>query len=194
MTSAVWPRAPVLNIWRWTVDRYERAAMGGLFGPQPHVELINGEVIEMAPMGPMHAEFTRRVSRVFSALSDVAWTVGGQQPVRVADDSQPEPDAWIARGGRGTYLNRHPGLGDLVLAVEVADSSLALDRTTKLALYARAAIAHYWIIDVNAGEILVFGDPDPGAAVYRTAGVVASGGRLEVPEVPLSVVAADILD
>lgn len=96
--------------------------------------------------------------------------------------------------GRGTYLNRHPGLGDLVLAVEGADSSLALDRTTKLALHARAAIAHYWIIDVNAGEILVFGDPDPGAAVYRTAGVVASGGRLEEPEVPLSVVAADILD
>jgi Uma2 family endonuclease len=154
---------------RFTVQEYYRMAEVGLLAPDARVELIEGEVIDMAPQGIHHAEILRRLGRLlFLAAGDRA-TVQTQCPLRLDDFSEPEPDFALLKRRKEGYVTSHPGAADTLLVVEVSHSSLRFDRSRKLQLYARHGIPEYWIIDVTEPRLHVFHSPDKGQYTHSDA-------------------------
>lgn len=159
---------------RWTREEYYRAHALGLFGPEEKLELIRGEIVEKMPQGTPHATAT---SLAFDALYDIARAADAfvrcQMPVSLLGDSDPEPDLAVARGRANDYRERHPGPTDLLLVVEVSDSTLIYDRTDKARLYAEAGIAEYWVLSVTERLLEVRRDPQGGE--YRSLQTVREG-------------------
>ena len=129
---------------RLTVHDYHRMADAGIFGKDDRIELIDGDLVDMAPIGQGHAAVVARLTRaLFMACADRA-IVWPQNPIRLDQSSEPQPDVTVLRHRADFYADgERPGPADVLLLVEVADSSLRYDRTVKLPLYARAGIAEY---------------------------------------------------
>ena len=123
---------------QFTVDEYHRMSEAGVFGEDDRVELIEGDILEMAPIGSRHAACVTRLNRLLSSrlASDVIVRV--QDPILLDDGSEPQPDVVVARFQADFYESKHPGPRDLLLVIEVAESSLGFDRDVKMGLYARA--------------------------------------------------------
>jgi Uma2 family endonuclease len=158
--------ASVYERHRITLDEYHRMAAAGVFGPDSRIELISGELIEMAPIYPPHASSVDRILyQLITRLRERAW-VRCQNPVTLPPDSEPQPDLVLARLDRRSYCDQHPGPDDILLAVEVAESTLELDRDVKIPLYARSGIPEAWLVNLVDDEIAVY--RDPADAWYRT--------------------------
>jgi Uma2 family endonuclease len=144
---------------RLTRRDYYRLGEAGILGEDDRVELLEGQLIDMSPIGPRHAIVTGNlIQRLFAAFAGRAW-VRCQDPVVLNDGSEPQPDvALVQRPWRG-YPQTHPGPDDIFLLIEVADSSLDFDRTVKLELYARAGIREVWIVDLTTDVVLVHRSP-----------------------------------
>lgn len=144
---------------RWTIAEYRHMAETGTLSSDARVELIDGEIIDMAPIGPAHAGIVDQLTQLL--LQAVAGTaiVRVQNPIELSDDSEPEPDLTLLRPRADFYKRRLPGAEDVLLAIEVADSTLVRDRDVKRALYARHGIPEYWIVDIRDEQILTFRDP-----------------------------------
>ena len=168
---------------RFTVQDYYRMAEVGLLAPDARVELIEGEVVDMAPQGIRHAEILRRLGRLlFLAAGDRA-TVQTQCPLRLDDFSEPEPDFALLKRRKEGYLTTHPGAADTLLVVEVSHSSLGFDRSRKLQLYARHGIPEYWIVDVTAPRLHVLHSPNEGQYTHSdSAGRPAAVALRAAPE------------
>ena len=125
--------------------------------------------MEKPVINPPHAAAVRRVNRHLTALLGAEVVIGVQQPITLSD-SEPEPDVVVAIGTEQDYAKRHPGAREVPLVVEVSDSSLPDDQTTKLGLYAAAKIPVYWIVNLVDRQVEVYTDPDPAASppAYRT--------------------------
>jgi len=171
-----------------SVEEYLRMGEGNVFAPDARLELIEGEIIEMAPIGPPHAAavtiLARQVSRAVGDRA-IVWV---QNPVRLGDRSMPQPDVAILKPRPDTYARSHPLPSDVLLVVEVSDTTLRFDVSTKMPLYARAGIVEAWVVDVESGAVQVFRDPD--AAGYDVSFTVAGDERLSVramPEVAIKV-------
>lgn len=135
---------------RLTVYDYHRMADAGIFGEDDRIELIDGDLIDMAPIGSDHAAVVNRLTEAFVLACAGRAIVSIQNPVRIDESSEPQPDVAILRRRDDFYATSgHPGPADILLLVEVADSSLRFDRTVKLPLYARAGIAELWIVDLQ---------------------------------------------
>jgi len=132
----------------------------GVLAPDARVELLEGEIIDMAPIGPPHASRVKRIIRLFSDAIGHAAIVSAQDPIVLGDRSAPQPDIALLRPRDDFYASAHPGPADILLLVEVADSSLAYDRDEKLPVYARFRIPEVWIIDVKGGHLDIHRDPD----------------------------------
>lgn len=146
---------------QFTVEEYHRMAEAGVFGEHDRVELIRGEILMMTPAGPRHSYFVRRVNRVLvRAVGDRA-EISVQDPVQVEARSEPEPDIAVLRPRGREYLTEHPQRGDVLLAVEVADSSLHHDREVKIPLYSEAGIPEAWLLDVENLVVERYTDPRP---------------------------------
>src|SRR5579883_2715553 len=125
----------------WTREEYHRAAELGLFRPDEKLELIEGEIIQKAsPQNAPHTTAIRKVARALEAAFDQEHEVRYQMPLIVADISEPEPDILVLREGIEAYEDRQPATKDVLLIVEVSESTLAFDRRTKSRMYARAGI------------------------------------------------------
>ena len=166
------PPVPVaidLPFRRFTVAEYHKLGELGILGPADRCELIHGLILDKPVTNPPHSKSTRRIIRWLVPLfPQPAWIVGSQDSITLSD-SEPEPDFFAATGPEDKYDKRHPGPKDLVLVVEVSDSSIAFDRNTKLALYAGSKILQYWIIDVKARRIEVYTEPRGGKnPTYRS--------------------------
>jgi Uma2 family endonuclease len=147
---------------RFTIEEYERMGQTGILGEDDRVELLGGEIVQMTPIGPVHAAVVDRLNRVLvQRLGDRA-IVRVQNPVRVDSHSEPQPDLVVARDRSDFYQLGHPTPDDILLAIEVADSSLAVDRAVKVPLYARAGIAEMWLVDLVARTVLVHRGPRDG--------------------------------
>ncbi len=130
------PLAPTRH--RLNVDAYYRMAEAGILTDPHRVELIDGEIIDMAAIGSPHAAITNRLARLFTrAFSDEVALVSVQSPLRLDAYNEPEPDLMLLRPRPDGYRAGHPGAADVLLLIEVSESSLAYDRSTKLTLYAR---------------------------------------------------------
>jgi Uma2 family endonuclease len=160
----------------FTVDEYYRMAKAGVLREDERVELLDGEIIEMSPIGSRHAACVRGLTRQFvRQLGDKA-IVSTQNPVRLSSGSEPEPDIALLRPKDDGYANSHPGPADVLLLIEVADTTLDYDRDTKLLFYAAASIPEVWIWDLNGERVLVYREPHDGQ--YRQTSVVERGGVL----------------
>jgi Uma2 family endonuclease len=131
----------------------------GILGPQDRVELIDGEIIDMSPIGVLHAAIVARLASYFSQRLGPMGIVWCQNPLRLDDISEPEPDIAILRPRADFYMTAHPGAADVLLAIEVADTSLAYDLGTKVPLYARHGIPEVWVIDAATRQTRVFRRP-----------------------------------
>jgi Uma2 family endonuclease len=165
--------------WSWTVETYEQAAGAGVFGDEPRVELLDGEVYQVSPMRPGHAAACRAIYDLISPAIDRArWTLGSQQPVLVDPRSEPEPDLWVAVGPRARYVHRHPVAADLALVVEVSDTSLRVDRAVKVPMYARAGVPEVWIVSLPERVVHAHTRPEPTAGRYGTVRTSAPDATL----------------
>jgi Uma2 family endonuclease len=152
-----------LTLRRWKRTEYERLVGLGIFEGEP-IELIGGQLVVAEPQYPYHASSISAVEYAVRASLPSGWLVRTQSPVSLDDESEPEPDLVVVPGRPADYRHAHPALP--VLAVEVAESSLAFDRLQKGSLYARAGIQDYWIVNLVDRVLEVYRGPvaDPSAA------------------------------
>ena len=162
--------------YRFAVDEFARMGEAGIFTADDRVELIDGTVLEMTPIGPPHAGIVGRLTELFvTRLAGRAY-VSVQNPIRLDRHTEPQPDLVVARRRRSGYTDRHPGADDVFLVVEVADSSLRHDREQKAPRYGRAGIPETWLVDLAAGTVTVYSDPGPDG--YARAQVRRRGDGL----------------
>jgi Uma2 family endonuclease len=167
---------------RFTREEYYRMAEVGILGPRDRVELIRGEIVEMSPIGRRHGAFVDNLTRLLVLrLADRAM-VRVQGAVALADDTEPQPDLAILRRGAVPYKDRDAWAEDALLVIEVAESSLAYDRSTKMRLYAEAGIPEYWVVDCTAETVEVHRGPGPDG--YRDVSLVASATTLALQAFP----------
>jgi Uma2 family endonuclease len=166
---------------RFTVEEYRALPAAGLLPPDARVELLEGVIVDMTPIGPLHSFSVEDFRAVLNGLVPKGWHVRAQQPITLGD-SEPQPDVTVVRGERWDYLNRHPGVNDVGLVVEVADTSLATDRRVKSRIYAAAGIPEYWIVHLVKRQVEVLRHPYPAKgrkpAGYHESIVVSRRGGL----------------
>ncbi len=176
---------------QFTVDEYQRMVETGAFTGL-RVELIEGEIVDMSPIGLRHAFRVARLTTLFMELLGRAIFIWPQNFIRLADRSQPEPDVVLLRPPPERYLDKDPGPDDVLLLIEVADSSVEYDRHVKAPLYARDGIREYWLVNLVEGHVVVYRDPAPDG--YRTAHVARPGDEIRPLAFPeLAVAVAEIL-
>lgn len=169
------------------VAAYYRMVEVGILGPEDRVELIGGEIIDMVPIGSDHACTTGDLVRKLTlALGDAA-LVTGSSPLRIDDYNEPEPDVLVLRWRDDRYRSALPGPADVLLLLEVANTSLAFDRTTKAALYAAAGVADYWIVDLAGRSVEVCREPGPAGFANRARIATGSVAPLAFPDLALDV-------
>jgi len=162
--------APAVHIKRWTRREYDRMAEAGLFGPDERVELLEGEIITVTPQQSPHSACIGLIDGVLRQAFGPSYWIRIQLPLIVDPDSEPEPDLAVVPGSPRDYVHDHPRTA--VLVVEVADSTVAKDRTYKTRIYARAAIREYWIVNLADRCLEVYRDPVAPlgqAALYRSS-------------------------
>ena len=180
---------------RWTRVEYDRLIDVGIFRTGEHLELLGGQLVVSEPQGTLHATAVGLVEDTLRACFGPGWVVRVQMPIALDDESEPEPDVAVVPGTRWDYEAAHPSRPALL--VEVAESSLAADRGTKAALYARAGIADYWILNLVDRVLEVCRDPLTAAAQpsgwrYRDVAVLrpdASIAPLARPDASVEVAA-----
>src|SRR5256885_5882016 len=146
---------------RFTRREYHRMAEVGILGKHDRVELIKGEIVEMSPTGRRHKAFVANLAQLLIMRLSGRAIVWVQTGIVLADDTEPEPDISILRRRAVPYKDREADAEDVFVLIEVADSSLAYDRSTKMRLYAEAGIPEYWVVDCNAEAIEVYRGPGP---------------------------------
>ncbi len=150
-----------LTLWRWKRAEYDRLVELGAFDDEP-VELIGGQLVVAEPKGTYHTSALSMAEYALRAVLPQGWLVRTQAPVSLDDESEPEPDLAVVPGRPSDYRHVHPVRP--VLAIEVAESSLAFDRAHKGSLYARAEIQDYWIVNLIDRVLEVHRDPGPDAS------------------------------
>ena len=164
---------------RFTLEEYHRMGEVGIFHGDDRVELIEGEIVEMSPIGRLHAGTVDRIAHVFSRRLGERAIVRVQNPIvftRLV--SEPQPDVTLLVPRSDFYTSGHPGPADILLVVEVMDSTVAYDRGVKLRLYARAGIVEVWLANLNTHRIEVYRRPT--AEGYGESRVVEPGEPLAI--------------
>ncbi|MBC7931316.1 MAG: Uma2 family endonuclease [Rubrivivax sp.] len=166
----------------FSVNEFDRMADAGILSEDDRVELIEGEIIEMSPIGSRHAACVRRLDALFNRRLGGAAQVSAQNPVLIDDYSQPEPDVALLKPRADYYSEEHPSARDVLLIVEVADTSVEYDRQVKAPLYARAGVVEMWLINLHAEVVEVYTQPDNGA--YRDRKQFTRGDSISFSGIP----------
>ncbi|QSJ19063.1 Uma2 family endonuclease [Nostoc sp. UHCC 0702] len=148
-----------LKLRLWTVEEYHRMAEAGIFGADERVELLEGQIIWMIAKGTAHRSAVGRTDYLLkNRLGNRAW-VSIQDPIKLNERSEPEPDIAVVKVDPLDYADHHPTPPEVYLIIEVADSSLKLDCQTKAKAYSKAGIKDYWVLDVINRQLHVFREP-----------------------------------
>jgi Uma2 family endonuclease len=172
----------------FTVFDYYRMAEAGILSEDDRVELLDGEVIEMSPIGSRHAACVDRLNRFLNSVRDLSFIVRVQNPIRLDDHSEPQPDVTLLRVRSDFYAEAHPTPSDVLIVIEVADSSVELDRQVKLPLYAQAEVPEVWLANLPDDTVEFYAQPLNG--IYQVARVLRRGETLVsqiVPDLQISV-------
>jgi Uma2 family endonuclease len=148
---------------RITIERYQKMVATGVLTPSDRVELIEGDIVSMAPIGTRHSGIVSRLLRRFFPLDQTGQAIVRQgNPVDLGDMSEPEPDLVVLKLRVEDYMTAHPVAEDVLLLIEVADTSLAVDQGIMRDIYARYGIREYWVVDVNGERIFTYREPSQG--------------------------------
>jgi Uma2 family endonuclease len=157
----------------FTAEEFERLGEAGILRQDARLELIEGEICAMSPVGSAHAACVKFLSGLFNRLFNGTFIIGVQDPIRLNDFSEPQPDVALLRWRDDYYREGHPTPADVLLVIEVADTTVVGDRKIKLPLYARAGIPEAWLVNIPEGQIEIYSDPAGG--IYRRAEVFGRG-------------------
>jgi len=145
----------------FTVDEYYRMAEAGILDPDARLELIEGEILEMSPVGTRHVSCVNRLNRLFNRrLGDEA-LVSVQNPVRLSHYTEPQPDIVLLKPRDDCYKEKRISWEDAALVIEVSDTTIRRDRDLKLPLYSKAGVSELWIIDLQQDTLFVYRAPGP---------------------------------
>jgi Uma2 family endonuclease len=146
--------------WQFTVADFARMAEAGIFAEDDRVELIDGEVRAMSPIGPRHAAIVKRLNPLIGRQVAALAIVSVQDPIQLTDYTEPQPDIAVLRIREDFYAQAHPLPADVFIVVEVAETSLEYDREEKVPRYAQAQIPEVWLIDVERETVTQYTQPD----------------------------------
>ena len=150
---------------RFSIDEYYRMAEAGILSEDDRVELIEGEIIKMAPIGSRHAACVRRLDTLFNRLVSQTALISVQSPVRLSNFSEPQPDISLLKPRDDFYSGEHPTPADVLLIIEVSDTSIEYDRDIKIPLYATSLIPEVWLVNLIKDIVEIYRDPRSG--IYR---------------------------
>jgi Uma2 family endonuclease len=173
----------------FTIQEYDKMVETGILTKRDRVELIDGEVVEMSPIGDAHAACVSNLTHLLIGLVGEDARVWVQGPVRVPPRSKPQPDLALLRPR--SYMRGGAAAADALLFIEVADASLRYDRTVKLALYAGGGIPEYWIVDTSSAALEVYRNPSGNR--YTTEQRCRSGERIAPLALPAAVLSIDAI-
>lgn len=176
-TVSTFVRKHLTDIYEW-----QRLGAANIFSPESRLELIEGEILEMAPIGCNHAGHLNRINKLFIISAGDFAVTSAQNPLRLGDLSEPEPDIMLLRPQADFYSNRHPQATDVLLVIEIADSSLAFDQSQKLRLYAMHKIPEYWIVNLidNCLEVYI----EPIGETYAQKSTLRAGSNVTLSQLP----------
>ena len=161
----------------FSVSEYERMGQIGVFAEDAHIELIEGEIVEMSPVGSRHAACVKLLSRTLNRQVGDEAIVSTQDPIQLGEYSEPQPDVALLRFREDFYRNAHPTPSDVLLVIEVAETTVEYDRNTKVLLYAGAGIPEALIFNLPDEQLEYYADPEGG--IYRTTRILKRGEHLE---------------
>ncbi|WP_448570218.1 Uma2 family endonuclease [Trichothermofontia sp.] len=173
---------------KFTVEQYERMIEVGILTDRDRVELFQGEVLVMAPVGPVHTSCVNRLAELFVQMLAEWVTVRVQGPIQLGLDSLPQPDLAILRWRSDFYTGGYPQAADVWALVEVADTTIAFDRSVRMPLYAQGEIPEVWVVDLTMGAVHVY--REPCAAGYQRVQIFCQGEAIAFqafPDVPFTV-------
>lgn len=179
----------------WSVEQYHRIGELGLFSAEARLELVNGEVYEhVSPIGAPHSTAAENTADALRLLVRPGMRVLQERPLQISGDTEVQPDIIVVHDDRARFAIRHPEPRDVTLLVEISDTTLSYDRGRKLAIYAAAGIAEYWIVNLADRRLEVYRDPVAGTG-YRITLLALSGQSMAPLFAPENSVAVnDILD
>jgi Uma2 family endonuclease len=170
--------------YRFSVEQYYRMAKIGLLAPDARTELVEGEICNMPPTGCPHAATVAWLHwQLAKVVGERAWVVE-QYPLRLSDQTELQPDLMVLRSRRDRYRAAHPTVRDVLLLIEVSDSTWLYDREIKMPLYASYGIQQAWLVDIGVNQLNCYGSPLGGAFVEQKA---ALPGMLTVPSLNIGV-------
>jgi Uma2 family endonuclease len=167
---------------QFTVNEYHRMIESGILSEDDRVELIGGEIVQMGPTGSRHAACVKFLNRQLGVLVSDRMIISVQDPIRLDSKSEPEPDVALLKQHPDLYRDALPTASDTLLVVEVAETSLQLDREVKAPLYAGAGIPELWIVDLENQRIEVHRGPTKTG--YRDRTIMSAGEQVTVPDGP----------
>jgi Uma2 family endonuclease len=144
---------------RISTNRYQMMVAAGVLTKYDRIELIEGDMLDMAPMGTRHSAITSRLHELFVLAVSRSATVVSGGPVNLGEFSEPQPDLMLLKRRADFYGAKLPEAADVLLLIEVSDSSLAFDQSIKLNLYARYGVSEYWVVDVEGRRIVTYREP-----------------------------------
>src|SRR5580765_8470492 len=167
---------PVLSRHRFTTTDYYRMAETGVLRPDQRVELLDGEIIDMSPIGPSHASVVKRLNHHFAQMARGRWLIAIQDPAHLDEHSEPQPDLMLVKVTPDFYSFKHPEPSDVYLLIEVADTSLSYDRERKLPAYGRAGIPEVWIVNLDDPCVEVYREPH--LTGYSSCAIFRAGDKV----------------
>jgi len=173
----------------FSADEYHRMGEAGIFSEDDRVELIEGEILKMSPIGSRHAATVKRLNGQLNRLLGDRAIVSVQDPILLNDFSETQPDIAILRRRDDFYARAHPSASDALLIIEIADTSVEYDHDIKLPAYARSAVPEVWIVDLPAETVVAHADLANG--VYRAVSTYRRGDSitpLHFPDFSIEVV------
>ena len=176
---------------RFSADDYQRMGQAGILRAEDRVELIDGEIIAMTPIDPRHCASVDRANRAFVTTAGDSAIVRVQGSVRLDFYSEPEPDLVLLRPRADFYASAHPGPADILLIVEVAQSSIDYDREFKSHFYARSGVHEYWLADLNENVVTCYSSPEGG--MYQSVRRYTRGQSLAPHLLPECVISTEDL-
>lgn len=153
MTSLLLPTRKI------SIETYHKMVEIGVFNEDERIELIRGEIIEMSPVGIKHATCVKKLNQLFAQKLGIKIILGVQDPIKLNDNSEPQPDLVLLKPKSDFYATGHPKPEDILLLIEVSDRSIEYDRQIKIPLYAENKIQEVWLININESLIQVYQNP-----------------------------------
>jgi len=173
------PTAP--GVFRWSREKYQQLIASGYLDENDSIELLFGQIVPKIPIGELHAHCLTLLVDFFYARFGTRYMYRPQNPITILDDSEPEPDLAIVTRKNYAAEGRHPGEGDILLLIEIADTTLAYDRGDKARAYALAGIAEYWVVNLPNRQVEVYTAPIVATGEFGERTVFPAAGALESP-------------